>query len=195
MNAAVGGRESAPDAALVTALDRVAAAFQPAAPVAAPRAPQPEPAPGGEAAPGVRVRVTLQAEAQLKGPRALVVLARARELGAVDDVHPDPEAFERDDFNGEFSFRLDTQTSEVGIEAKLRAAGDVAQIVVGGEVEAERGAETATGARHVRIDLRRLDGLMNLIGELVTARGQLVETAARQENPALEVRREQSSSH
>jgi len=186
VNAAVGGRAVVADATLVAALDRVAAEFQPAAPAAA-RAPEPVAEPPREAAPGVRVRVGLQPEAPLKGPRALVVLARARELGAVDDVRPAPEAFEREDFDGELSFRLDSELPAPAIESKLREAGDVAQVAVGVQGEAEHRAEAATGARHVRIDLRRLDGLMNLIGELVTTRGQLVAAAAaRQEDPALE---------
>jgi two-component system, chemotaxis family, sensor kinase CheA len=41
------------------------------------------------------------------------------------------------------------------------------------------------GARHVRIDLRRLDALMNLIGELVIARGRLLALTAASEDPAL----------
>jgi two-component system chemotaxis sensor kinase CheA len=186
VNAAVGGREAAPDAALVAALDQAAAVFQPAVAAPTPRAPEPAAAAVPEGAPGIRVRVRLRAEAQLKGPRALVLLARARELGAVDDVGPAPEAFEREDFDGVFSFRLDTETPAEGIEAKLRGAGDVEQIVVGGEPEVERRAELAAGTRHVRMDLRRLDGLMSLIGELVTARGQLVEVAARREDPSLD---------
>jgi two-component system chemotaxis sensor kinase CheA len=40
--------------------------------------------------------------------------------------------------------------------------------------------------RHVRIDLRRLDNLMNLIGELVIARGRLAQLAASIADPALE---------
>ncbi len=184
VNAAVGGREAVPDPTLVAALDKAAAEFQPAGPAApALRAPE---AVSTEAAPGISVRVKLQAEAQLKGPRALVVLARARELGAVDGIHPSPDEFERDDFDGEFSFRLDTETPAAGIEAKLREAGDVELVAVGAAAEAERRAEPAAGARHVRMDLRRLDGLMNLIGELVTARGQLVEVTARQADPSLE---------
>ena len=40
--------------------------------------------------------------------------------------------------------------------------------------------------RHVRIDLRRLDNLMNLIGELVITRGRLAQLAAASGDPALE---------
>jgi len=187
VNAAVAGREAAAPADLASALQRAAAEFQPARPAGRSRAEDlaVEPVTAG-VAPGVPVRVTLSADAVLKGPRALVVLARARQLGAVDAVHPSPAAFEQDDFDGELSFRVDTAASAEVIEAKLREAGDVARVTVGAAADLERRAEPGTGARHVRVDLRRLDGLMTLIGELVTARGHLMEVASRQADVALE---------
>jgi two-component system, chemotaxis family, sensor kinase CheA len=42
------------------------------------------------------------------------------------------------------------------------------------------------GQRHVRIDLRRLDTLMNLVGELVIARGRLAQLAGELSDPVLE---------
>src|SRR2546429_5558718 len=41
-------------------------------------------------------------------------------------------------------------------------------------------------SRHIRVDLRRLDGLMDLIGELVTARGRLNQVAAERRDPAID---------
>jgi two-component system chemotaxis sensor kinase CheA len=54
-----------------------------------------------------------------------------------------------------------------------------------GSVALPAAGEGFQGARHVRIDLRRLDALMNLIGELVIARGRLVALTAASEDPAL----------
>ncbi|MDB4875885.1 MAG: hypothetical protein JWM41_2331, partial [Gemmatimonadetes bacterium] len=48
-------------------------------------------------------------------------------------------------------------------------------------------------ARHVRIDVRRLDTLMNLIGELVIARGRLTQLAGELGNAALDETVTQSS--
>src|SRR5208283_1487666 len=45
--------------------------------------------------------------------------------------------------------------------------------------------ETFRRARHVRIELARLDSLMNLIGELVIARGRLVQLTGTNEDSAL----------
>ncbi|HXT18296.1 MAG TPA: chemotaxis protein CheA [Gemmatimonadaceae bacterium] len=55
------------------------------------------------------------------------------------------------------------------------------------------GAPAAAPARSVRIDVRRLDNLMNLIGELVIARGRLTQLAAEIGDAALEETVSQSS--
>ena len=86
------------------------------------------------------------------------------------------------------------------ISDTLREAGFVESVRVAreglthdaGAAAAER-ADSAWAAgtlkaplqRYVRIDLRRLDGLMNLMGELVIARGRLEQAVAAQQDPAL----------
>jgi two-component system chemotaxis sensor kinase CheA len=98
------------------------------------------------------------------------------------------------------------------LERTILSAGGVARVVVdregGGramvpasELEASVDAEARAAAlqsaftheaaqprshRYVRIDLQRLDVLMNLIGELVIARGRLVQLASELAHPALE---------
>src|SRR5437016_4148883 len=78
------------------------------------------------------------------------------------------------------------------IERVVRAAGEVEHVTVGGE---ERRPAPGAGAlpaapetksRHIRVDLGRLDGLMDLIGELVTVRGRLNELAAYARDPAID---------
>jgi two-component system chemotaxis sensor kinase CheA len=180
---AVAGRELAAEPGLVAALDQAAARFAPVAPreaATAVRAPE-APAPG----PGLLVRVTLRADAPLKGPRALLVLARARELGGVAGVQPPAGEFEQQGFTGTFAFRLVTERTSEAIAGHLRAAGDVADVVVAQAADAPP-PEPAAGARHVRVDLRRLDALVNLVGELVTARGQLVAVAGAVGSPELD---------
>jgi two-component system chemotaxis sensor kinase CheA len=133
------------------------------------------------------VSVTLRAEAPLKGGRALLVLRRARDLGAVAQVSPPVATFEVDEFDGRFSFRLDTTVAAGEIERALAQAGDVERVVVS-EPDAAAGREGAGGdrSRHIRVDLRRLDRLMDLIGELVTARGRLNQLAAERRDPAVD---------
>jgi len=184
------GREQQFDVTDVAAdLERAAAHF--GGVVAATAAAPPPPAAVAPSAAGRLIQVTLRTEAPLKGGRALLVLKRAQALGTVEHVTPPRAAFEADDFDGRFSFRLAASAPPDEVERVLRAAGDVEHVSVG---EDERGATPVAAAlpgepaksRHIRVDLRRLDGLMDLIGELVTARGRLNELAAERRDPAID---------
>jgi len=156
---------------------------------------------------GQLIQVTLHADAALKGVRAVLVLKRAQALGAVSQLAPHQAAIESDDFDGHFSFQLDTAAAPGVIESSLLAAGEVERVLVVTEEPAggwERGGTGKSGegraprpetvgplgeigrSRHIRVDLRRLDGLMDLIGELVTSRGRLNQLAAERRDPAVD---------
>ena len=191
----VVGREDEIDVAEVVAdLDGAAAQLGPHP--LAPSPPSGEGERGGEVPPvgaGRLVQVTLRAEAPLKGGRALLVIKKAQAIGPVHAVTPSESAFEADEFDGRFSFRIGGTAGTAEIERGVRAAGDVEHVTVGGE---ERRPGTGAGAapsaapetksRHIRVDLGRLDRLMDLIGELVTVRGRLNELAASAREPAID---------
>ena len=142
---------------------------------------------------GLGVTVTLSRDAPLRGARAMLVLQRARTLGHVVAVVPDERALAEDHFEQTFAFRLKTNASQELITETVRAAGFVESVRVTREA---RSADPASAAvdradsawntptiktplqRYVRIDLRRLDALMNLMGELVIARGRLDQSVA-----------------
>jgi two-component system chemotaxis sensor kinase CheA len=191
---AVGREEQLDIAAVVADLDHAAAHV--ARPGARPAlAPAPPPAVAVPSTVGRLVQVTLRSEAPLKGGRALLVLKKAQALGAVHHVTPPPAAFEAEDFDGRFSFRLDAPAAADAVERAVRAAGDVEHVTIGGDELAPKSAAPAAPgpalegpakSQHIRVDLRRLDGLMNLIGELVTARGRLNQIAAERRDPAID---------
>jgi len=192
---AVAGREGEADLAVLADIDRAAQHTKPGAqPSALARhfTESPEPAespslPAASAAPvGSRrfVNVVIRAEAPLKGGRAMLVIRKVKTLGTVHRVQPPPAAFESEDFDGRFVFELETAVAAAEIEAALRSVGDVERVTFGGGVDESQvsPAESVAGGgrgRHIRVDLRRLDTLMDLIGELVTERGRLNELAAR----------------
>ena len=189
---AVAGRERELDLSAVAAeLDRAGAKE----PRPAPAAPSPPDAAASLAAPagsGRLVQVTIRPEAPLIGGRALLILRKAQTLGRVHRVQPPPAAIEADEFDGRLTFELDTNIAPAEIDAALRSAGDVERVSVGGaggggggggggdeDVAPAESVAAGGRSRHIRVDLRRLDTLMDLIGELVTARGRLNELAAR----------------
>jgi len=147
-------------------------------------------APAGE---GLQVLVRLRSGTLMPGVRALLALKRAEGLGTVSGVRPPVAAFEAEGFDGQFVFRLATERNAAEVESAIRGAGDVDLVKVGAEAvvtaptaaPAERGGKPADRGTHIRVDLRRLDSLMNQVGELMVAKGRLTELVAR-EHPELE---------
>ncbi len=182
---AVAGHERDADlAAMVAEIDRVGAKEAPALTTTAEFAvPTPTPAAAGS---GRLISVTIRPEAPLKGGRATLIVRKAQTLGTLVRLQPSAAAFESDDFDGRFVIELDSALSPDDIEKALRAVGDIERVTVGGGGADEETqltpAESVSGSgrsRHIRVDLKRLDTLMDLIGELVIERGRLNDLAAR----------------
>lgn len=205
IEAAVAERAESPDVApLVARLRRLgeagdaSRARRPAA--AAPAAGWSAADPGGE---GVLVRVRIADSAPLRGVRAFLALQKARALGTVVGVTPSEEDIQQERFERDFAIRLQTAATAAQIEQAVVSVGDVDAVSIEGALAADAAA-SATGdgrpaapaapgpesgarqQRHVRMDLRRLDNLMNLIGELVITRGRLNEISRGLADPALD---------
>jgi two-component system chemotaxis sensor kinase CheA len=178
IDAAVAGRGDVDVdvAALLAALDEVSGRLQPDTESKAevPRTSRASvPAPSG---PGCWVNVTLDPDCALKGARALIILNRMSAIGEVHAVQPAAAMLEAESFDGWFGFRIETSVGEEVIEKEVRAAGDVEDVSVGAAIAAPHAGAVEPGrARHIRVDLRRLDALMDNIGELVTARDRLTK--------------------
>ncbi len=158
--------------------------------------------------PGVIVRLRQAPETLLPGVRAFMVVQRLRALGEVAAVSRSLEALQRATEPMSFALRIVTTASAAEIEEAVRSAGDIAfvEVDVSGRTRSEsrstievvsegdeipRPATTLT--RHVRIDLARLDTLMNLIGELVITRGRLLRLTASSPDPALDESMQQAA--
>ena len=149
---------------------------------------------------GLLVRVRIVADAPLRGVRAFMAVQAAQKVGTVTACSPSLEELKEEAFGADFAMRLVTAVDPSEIEHALRKMLDVeavsveegdgtaiipSSISLGSDAPANGGgngngsaADAAPGRaaqRNVRIDLRRLDNLMNLIGELVIARGRLFQ--------------------
>ncbi len=153
--------------------------------------------------PGVLVRVRQRADTMLPGVRAFMVIQKAQTLGELVAVSPPLAALQAAETPQAFAFRLVTARPAPEIEAAILATGEIEHV----EVSTGRGRsrapvrmtpeEEATpvgkGARHIRIELARLDTLMNLIGELVITRGRLMQLTAGRTDAALDEAMTQAS--
>ncbi len=123
------------------------------------------------------VDVRLTADCPLKGVRALLVLTRLQALGAVQSITPAQSTWQDEQFDGVFSVSLSSDGEASALEASVRAAGEVARVVVRTPDHDASARANETGRdvlRTVRIDLRRLDTLLDLVGELVITRDRLL---------------------
>jgi two-component system, chemotaxis family, sensor kinase CheA len=148
---------------------------------------------------GTLVRIRLAPETPLRGVRAFMVVQALGKIGDVMSTVPPLAEFQSEGFGFDFALRLRTAVGAAEIEQTVRRAGDIADVRVGDAAPAtgpsRRSASlrpvaavsgTPRNTRHVRIDVRRLDTLMNLVGELVIARGRLSQLAAQLGDLSLE---------
>jgi two-component system, chemotaxis family, sensor kinase CheA len=175
---AAAGRRTASDATLLAALDDESGG---AAASEIPARPSRGVPVIDDAALGRPVQVVLR-DTMMRGARAALVLQRAEALGRVTALRPPLAQLDREDFDGRLSFVLETGATDDDIVARLQTAGDVESVRFEAPV-----ADTETGARgrQIRVDLRRLDALMNQVGELVVAKNRLTVHAAGASDPAL----------
>lgn len=167
-----------------------------------------------ESAPGpagatVAVSVSLEPDTPMAGVRAYLVIERARTLGTVVATEPPTDVLDGGAFDGRLTIHVDTNAPDEEIARVIRLAGFVAEVRIARPGAAPAGAPPEPAApngngtvapaavsrvadqgvlrqhRHVRIDLHRLDTMMNLIGELVITRGRLQQLSAAINDPAL----------
>ncbi len=155
---------------------------------------------------GLAVRVRLASDAPLRSVRAMLILKAVGKIAEITSTLPSAADLEADRFDGVLTIQCTGDAPRAEIERVVRAAGDVTTVefldattpapqpsapiierVEPAPVMDEGGVRVAAGrGRHVRIDVRRLDKLMNLAGELIVARGRLLQLASDAGDHALE---------
>lgn len=124
----------------------------------------------------ITIAIRLTADCPLKGVRAIMVLARLESAMRVTDIQPPQSTWSDDTFDGAFTVTGHTESSADALEAAVRNAGEVAQVKIG--TPAPRARSAPASADHtVRVDRRRLDTLLDLVGELVITRDRLMSLA------------------
>ncbi len=125
----------------------------------------------------VTVDVRLTPDCPLKGVRAMLVRTRLEALGQVTQVVPPASSWNSELFDGAFVITLTTEATPAALESAARAAGDVARVTVAAVTTNRRREAAAESMRTVRVDRRRLDTLLDLVGELVITRDRLLHVA------------------
>ncbi len=162
----------------------------------------------------LRLRITLDKDCVLKSVRVFMIFKKLAQMGRVITSRPSVEDLEDEKFDRSFEVLFETQEGTDAVRRALLTIAEVFEVDVlppdgvealaveeeasqayEEEVEKYEAAEArpfdATGAaapvrtQSVRVNISRLDNLMNLIGELVINRTRLQEIASSLNNPDL----------
>lgn len=126
------------------------------------------------------VTVTLREDCATPYLRAFLCITVLGELGTVLGTTPSEEELEQEQFGGRFSVKLATKGTADEVRAKLLAVPEVMNVSVSDAQAAPPKASPAPADRPrqetsstVRVDVARLDALVDLAGELVVERSRL----------------------
>jgi two-component system, chemotaxis family, sensor kinase CheA len=146
-----------------------------------------------------QLEVTVDEECQLKGVRAYMVFQALGELGEIVASTPISEELEQGTFDQSFLVTVVTQTPGETIQSAIESISEISSVKVEPlEIESQSNGEigtptqesagekksapsqerkgskaVASGNKTLRVNLDRLDALMNLFEELIIERGRL----------------------
>ncbi|MDR7235679.1 chemotaxis protein CheA [Neobacillus drentensis] len=146
-----------------------------------------------------QITVTLDDRCVMKSVRAYMVFQVAEELGEIIQTHPTVEKIEEENFGDSFSLLLLSQREIEEIQTQLANVSEVKKVIVSEQIHQEIGLEkdvdkpsqldqpqekedTADNkkkprSKSIRVDIEKLDHLMNLFSELIIDRGRLEQIA------------------
>jgi two-component system chemotaxis sensor kinase CheA len=147
------------------------------------------------------VTVTIDKSCEFRSVRAFLVIQSLAEIGKIVSTVPDLKEIENDKIEYDLTIIISTDANDTVVQRKALSVAEIAAAKVtrrGGTVTPSNGEAAPADAKKattqaaagkakdnkaihsVRIDIDRLDTIMNLVGELVISRGRLFEISHRQ---------------
>ncbi|MED3624024.1 chemotaxis protein CheA [Neobacillus thermocopriae] len=146
------------------------------------------------------VFVKLDERCVMKSVRAYMVFQATEDLGEIIQTDPAVEQIEEDQFGDSFTLLLVTEHERSKIQAQLTNISEVKEVSVTEITDVEKNRDTLNetdkpiqpkekqevnekkkkmGSKSIRVDIEKLDRLMNLFSEFIIDRGRLEQIARR----------------
>ncbi|MBC1637676.1 chemotaxis protein CheA [Listeria welshimeri] len=142
-----------------------------------------------------RIQIQIEEAAILKAVRAVMCLERLAEIGIISETLPDREAIELEEFEHTFEVVLESAQSKEKIEAVILAISEIEKVIVTEEVEEvqiiepiKKAAKQTTKRlenKTIRVQLEKIEKLMNVFEESVIERARIDEIAEKTNNKEL----------
>lgn len=136
------------------------------------------------------VHVTLAEGCQFKAARAFVIFRSLEEIGDVIDSIPKAADIEDEAFDRDFKVLIETGEEVPRIRDLIQCITDVekAEVLSADKagvpaVEAVREKQHSSGLQSVRVNIERLDSIMNLVGELIINKARLEDISKSHQIP------------
>jgi two-component system, chemotaxis family, sensor kinase CheA len=151
-----------------------------------------------------QITVVLDENCMMKFVRAFMVLQLVEELGEMISIQPSIQEIEEDKIDNHFTLLMLSNFEATDIQDKLLNVSEVKEIIISDktkdnqaekseivQVEADApvkpspetseavSAQKRSRTKSIRVDIDKLDGLMNLFSELIIDRGRLEQIARR----------------
>lgn len=142
-----------------------------------------------------RIAIQIEEAAILKAVRAVMCLERLAEMGIISETTPDREAIELEEFEHSFEVVLETAQTKEEIEAVILDISEIEKVTVTEEVEEvqiiepiKKAAKQTTKRlenKTIRVQLEKIEKLMNVFEESVIERARIDEIAEKTNNKEL----------
>ncbi|MGA9138617.1 MAG: chemotaxis protein CheA [Methanocella sp.] len=190
---ASAGTAPVPGAAPVAAPGAAPSSTPEAAPAESPAVPVND---GPAGANEFEVKATIDKTCEFRSIRAFLIIQSMSEIGKVISTVPDMKDIENEKIDFDITVILSTDKDAREVERKAMSVAEISTVQITPRVTKEAAAKKETSAQaapgkdgkngkdnkaihSVRIDIDRLDTIMNLVGELVISRGRLFEISHR----------------
>ncbi|EAC3108875.1 chemotaxis protein CheA [Listeria monocytogenes] len=142
-----------------------------------------------------RIQIQIEEAAILKAVRAVMCLERLAEMGIISETLPDREAIELEEFEQSFEVVLESAQTKEEIEAVILDISEIEKVIVTEEVEEvqiiepiKKAAKQTTKRlenKTIRVQLEKIEKLMNVFEESVIERARIDEIAEKTNNKEL----------
>lgn len=142
-----------------------------------------------------RIAIQIEEAAVLKAVRAVMCLERLAEMGIISETTPDREAIELEEFEHSFEVVLESAQTKEEIEAVILDISEIEKVTVTEEVEEvqiiepiKKAAKQTTKRlenKTIRVQLEKIEKLMNVFEESVIERARIDEIAEKTNNKEL----------
>lgn len=133
----------------------------------------------------IHVRIKLRDDCVFKSVRAFMALKNLGKIGEIAGTDPEVRDLEDEKFDQSFSVFLTTKENEEKIRKTVESVSEVERVKVLAASRQLLRDSALSKAQTVRVDIERLDKLMDLVGELVIDKTRLIRISLVHEIPEL----------